>query len=131
MSPDADSDKWIIAGFCVAGHLVPECVARGTTTLADIKAEKNAESKRVMIERYGVDKYVRESGMTPISTDDWGTLYDLGTHRVVRLLNSTLEPDGSAREYFRAVPSSCQTAREAVAWTFGLPEPEYAPAVMS
>lgn len=126
-----DAKEWTVAGFCVAGHLVPECVAHGAITLTAIGAEQNAESKRIMIERFGVDRYVRESGMEPISTDDWGTLYDLGSHRVVRLINSTLEPDGSAREYFRAVPSSCQTARAAVAWTFGLDEPEYAPAVMS
>ena len=110
---------------------MPECVARGQITLADIAVEQNAESKRIMVERYGVDRYVRESDMTPVNTDDWGTLYDLGTHRVVRLLNSTMEPDGSFREYFRAVPNTCRTAREAVAWTFGLQESEYAPAQMS
>jgi len=123
--------KWHVAGFCVRGHLVPECVARGTTSLADIAAEKNAESKRIMIERFGVDRYVRESGMTAMQTDDWGTLYDLGSHRVVRLLNSTANEDGTTNEYFLAVPIGCETARAAVAWTFGLKAEEYQPAAMS
>jgi hypothetical protein len=131
MSPSADMQRWVVSGFAVGGHLVPECVARGKIALADITAEKNAESKRIMIERFGTDKYVRESGMLPISTDDWGTLYDLGSHRVVRLVNSTTETDGTARQYFRAVPTSCATAHEAVAWTFGLEEKNYQPVVMS
>jgi hypothetical protein len=131
MAPSADMQRWVVSGFAVGGHLVPECVARGKIALADITAEKNAESKRIMIERFGIDKYVRESGMLPISTDDWGTLYDLGSHRVVRLVNSTTETDGTARQYFRSVPTSCATAHEAVAWTFGLEEKNYQPVVMS
>lgn len=124
-------DSWVVGCFAVLGHRVPECVARGQISLADIAAENNSESKRIMIERYGVDRYVRESAMTPVQSDDWGTLYDLGSHRVVRLLNSTTEADGTAREYFRAVPRECATAHAAVAWTFGLTAETYRPAVMS
>jgi hypothetical protein len=128
---DVRDGKWCIIGFSVSGHLVPECVARGTITLADIQTETNDETQRIMIERFGIDRYVRESGMAPIQSDDWGTLYDLGTHKVVRLLNSTPNPDGSVNEYFRRVPASCRTAHEAVAWTFGLTAEEYQPAVQS
>lgn len=40
-------------------------------------------------------------------------------------IDATLEPDGSSKFYFLRVPPTMRTAREAVAWTFGLSECEY------
>ena len=48
---------------------------------------------------------------------------------MVRVRNSTPEPDGSHHTYFIAVPPDTKTAHEAVAWTFGLSESEYEPVV--
>ena len=47
---------------------------------------------------------------------------------MVEVLNSTPEPDGSRKTYFLRVPPRTRTAREAVAWTFGVREPDYRPA---
>lgn len=129
--PDPGMKKWIIVGYAHKGHAVPESVVRGTVTLDEIKSTTNDEIKRIMIERYGTERYLRDIGAEPIHVDDWGTLYDLGTYRVVRMVNSTVEPDGTAREYFRAVPHNCETAKAAIAWTYNLAEEEYAPAAMS
>lgn len=38
---------------------------------------------------------------------------------LLRVRNSTPEPDGSFRSYLLRVPPTCRTAREAAAWTFG------------
>lgn len=46
---------------------------------------------------------------------------------MVEVVNSTREPDGSRRTYHLRVPSTMRTAREAVAWTFGLRSWQYAP----
>ncbi len=46
---------------------------------------------------------------------------------MVKVVNSTPEPDGSRREYFLRVPPTVRTAREAVAWTFGLAADAYRP----
>ena len=46
---------------------------------------------------------------------------------MVRVRNSTPEPDGTYKIYRLRVPPWIQTARQAVAWTFGLSEEEYAP----
>jgi hypothetical protein len=46
---------------------------------------------------------------------------------MVEVINATPEPDGSRRTYFLAVPPTVRTAREAVAWTFGLDELDYEP----
>ena len=65
--------------------------------------------------------------------DDFGRLLDTGLDatgepiRVVQVVNATPEKDGSSRHYFLRVPPHVRTAREAVAWTFGLDASEYVP----
>jgi hypothetical protein len=50
---------------------------------------------------------------------------------VVKVRNSTPEPDGSVKNYFLRVPPSMKRAREAVAWTFAMKEEEYLPSVQT
>ena len=46
----------------------------------------------------------------------------------VEVENSTREPDGSRKAYYLRVPPSIRTARQGVAWTFGMAPNEYLPA---
>jgi hypothetical protein len=46
---------------------------------------------------------------------------------IVEVVNSTPEPDGTSRTYWLRVPPRTRTAREGVAWTFGLTAQEYQP----
>jgi hypothetical protein len=46
---------------------------------------------------------------------------------MVEVVNSTPEPDGTHRTYWLRVPPRTRTAREGVAWTFGLEEADYVP----
>jgi hypothetical protein len=48
---------------------------------------------------------------------------------MVEVINSTPELDGTFRTYFLRVPPETRTARQGVAWTFGMTEQEYAPTV--
>ncbi len=50
---------------------------------------------------------------------------------MVEVINATAEPDGGFRHYFLRVPPDTKTAREAVAWSFGLPSRNYAPEIES
>jgi hypothetical protein len=88
-----------------------------------------------LIERYGATRYWIESGARKIHEDEFGVLYDipLGSRmqRSVRVLNATPEPDGTFKEYFIDVPPTVTRAKEAVAWTFGMPAHEYEPVVQS
>jgi hypothetical protein len=43
------------------------------------------------------------------------------------VVNASVGKDGTRKEFFLQVPMKVKTAREAVAWTFGLPEMDYAP----
>ena len=46
---------------------------------------------------------------------------------MVEVVNSTPEPDGTSRTYWLRVPPRTRTAKEGVAWTFGLDGAAYAP----
>ncbi|MFI9822549.1 DUF6745 domain-containing protein [Streptomyces sp. NPDC052013] len=103
-----------------------------TLTPERIRAEENAELRRVMLEYYGYDRYLSDSGAQPVHRDATGTLWRIelvGDEPVVmvEVVNSTPEPDGSHRTYWLRVPPATRTAREGVAWTFGLGAEVYAP----
>jgi hypothetical protein len=50
----------------------------------------------------------------------------IGSWTAVKVTNGTTEPDGSCKRYFLRVPSAMRTAREGVAWTYGLTPEQYA-----
>jgi hypothetical protein len=113
-------------------------------TTAHIDAETNTEVRRVMIERYrrgeeihGAAAFVRDAGAMRLDHDEcYGTLWRReipGDDPIVmiKVVNSTRESDGSFRHYWLRVPPTVQTAREAVAWTFGLAPEQYAPTIES
>jgi hypothetical protein len=125
-------DGWSI--FAVHGVRVPEYVIARPheITVADIASESNQEIKRVKIARYGQSKYLLDAGAKEIHRDDFGTLFvapvsDDEPLVMVKVVNSTPEPDGSFKDYFLRVPPNMKRAREAVAWTFGKKEMDYAP----
>jgi hypothetical protein len=101
-------------------------------TVADIEAESNVEVRRVKIERFGLARYLVKSGAQEIHRDDYGMLYRKQIPGdeplvMVKVVNATPEPDGSFKDYFMRVPPTMQTAREAVAWTFGKSPNDYDP----
>ncbi|MEU5613466.1 DUF6745 domain-containing protein [Streptomyces sparsogenes] len=103
-----------------------------TLTAERIRAEENAELRRVMLEHYGYDRYLEESGARPVHRDETGVLWRIAMPgdepvTMVEVVNSTPEPDGTHRTYWLRVPPRTRTAREGVAWTFGLEADGYAP----
>ncbi|MEV6930028.1 DUF6745 domain-containing protein [Dactylosporangium sp. NPDC051485] len=105
-------------------------------THREIAAERNAELRRVMLEHFGYERYVREAGARRVAADETGVLWrvtfaDDEPLTMVEVVNSTPEPDGTSRVYWLRVPPQTSTAREGVAWTFGLTEGEYRPLVQT
>jgi len=45
--------------------------------------------------------------------------------RAVEVINATPEPDGTHKHFFLQVPAHMRTAREAVAWSYGLSTKAY------
>lgn len=77
-----------------------------TITIQQIKAESNAEVRRVMIERYGEDRYIIDAELRPVDHDEvYGTLYvepqEAGAPVAkIRVVNRSPEPDGTFRIYW-------------------------------
>ncbi|GAA2126212.1 DUF6745 domain-containing protein [Actinomadura napierensis] len=111
----------------------PDFAASLTGLTADrISSEENAELRRVMLEIFGYDRYLAETGARPLHQDETGALWSIdlpGDEPVVmvEVVNSTPEPDGTHRTYYLRVPPSTRTARAGVAWTFGVDEVDYHP----
>lgn len=117
--------------YAVHGVRVSKKVIDRAFTWQDIDAETNAEVRRVMIELYGKEKYIVDSGAEEIHRDDYGILYrkelrDDEPLMMVKVVNSTVEPDGTYKDYWLRVQPSCyggiKTARAAVASTWRKPD---------
>ncbi|MFE7558323.1 DUF6745 domain-containing protein [Kitasatospora sp. NPDC057500] len=104
----------------------------GAVTAERIRTEENAELRRVLLEHYGYERYLADSGAVPVHQDETGVLWRIDLPEdepvvMVEVVNSTAEPDGTFRTYWLRVPPSTLTARAGVAWTFGITEAEYHP----
>jgi hypothetical protein len=107
------NDGWGV--YSIHGVRVTQQIVEApeTLTVHQIEAETNAEVRRVMIDRYGAARYLRDSGATivhELPADH--PIVGLRTARLLRkeiqgdetivmidLLNSTAEPDGSVKRY--------------------------------
>lgn len=120
--------------FSWEGSSVPDRVIKFSQHMNahDIESEPNIEVRRFMIDMFGLDKFMLASGARKIQTDETGSLYlkdmlDDEPIVLVEVINRSPEPDGHFKRYFLRVPPHIRTAREAVAWTFGLRPEHYKP----
>lgn len=98
-----------------------------TIKLETIYAEPNVEMRRILTERYGLDRFMIDSHADVISSETInGQVYELYLREqlfdenivMVRVVNSTPEPDGTFKNYWLRVPPTTTSALAAVAWTF-------------
>ncbi|MFC4071648.1 DUF6745 domain-containing protein [Actinoplanes subglobosus] len=124
---------WAWRGMPIPADLASELPK---LTIGRIRKEDNAEIRRVMLEHYGYDRYLRDAGARKMGSDETGTLWYLDLPGdeplvMVEVVNSTPEPDGTSRIYWLRVPPRTRSAREGVAWTFGLTAEEYQPLIQT
>lgn len=105
-------------------------------TILHIQKENNTEVRRVMLEKYGYAKYLKNTNAELLAQDRFGKLWSVPVQNdeplvMVEVLNSTPEPDGSIKTYFLRVPPNTKTCQEGIAWTFGLERGQYDPVFMS
>lgn len=122
--------------FAWRGTAVPRDIIESPQTLTSrrIDEERNIELRRALIDKFGVANYLQEACAGIRDQSEMGTLYIKqmpGDEPIalVRVKNSTPEPDGSFKEYFLRVPPTMKTVREAVAWTFHMRPEDYGPSL--
>jgi hypothetical protein len=84
-----------------------------------------------MIEIMTPQRYVAQGGAARVAEDETGILWRKAwlasdAWAAVEVINATPEPDGTRQHFFLQVPATMRTAREAVAWTYGLSANAYA-----
>jgi len=126
-------DGWGVYSVCgvsVVPHLITD---PSKLTVAEVESQWSAEVSRIMIDRYGVERFIQDCGTEVIDQSEYGVLYCKRTGRspfaMVKVINRSPEPDGSFKTYFLEVPPTMTTARAAIAWTFEMEESEYSPIV--
>ncbi|WP_050024745.1 DUF6745 domain-containing protein [Verrucomicrobium sp. BvORR034] len=105
-----------------------------TLTTEEILAERNAEVRRVMIERVGLERFLAESKAETLheDTDPGGArkLYRLPLPDDEDLVCVSVNCPSTGRHYLIRVPPAMKTCHQAVAWTAGFDNPaDYAPLV--
>ena len=129
------ADGWSV--FAWKGVEVPSWMIEQPEriSLAAIDAETNVQLRRCMIEIMTPQRYVALGGARKVAADETGVLwrriwfnYDIWS--AVEVINATPEPDGTHKHFFLQVPANIQTAREAVAWTYGMQPDDYARVVV-
>jgi len=101
-------------------------------TAPEVLAEPDVEVRRVMIERMGYERLVRDGGARRLAEDETGVLWRLDLaddEPLVCVEVADPSTGGAFRRYLLRVPPDARSAREAVAWTFGIDAREYRPAV--
>lgn len=92
---------------------------------AQVLNAKNAEVRRYLMKRVGYDNVKHAVGAATLHADGTSELLRFADGDVyVKVRDSSTE-----REYLLYVPQNMKTCRQAIAWTFGLLEHEYAPEI--
>jgi hypothetical protein len=125
------SGRAIAQAIQIAGHhnrVHQASLGLVTITVAEIDAAENETHRRDLIEVYrdGLVGYLRDSGAQAVQRDDTGELVARKTagDPVVAVL---VKCPSTGRDYVLRVPPAMKSAREAVAWTFGMKAKEYQP----
>lgn len=108
-------------------------------TVEKIDSEDNVEFRRIMLEIYGFDNYLKNSEAELVDRDADPHIGALWVKRqeddediyMLEMRNSTQELDGTWKTYVIRVPPEMRTARQANAWSYGLEPHEYNPILQS
>jgi hypothetical protein len=91
--------------------------------------------RQALVQAMGTGRFIAAARLAPVHTDETGALYLVGPARdplaYVRVEDATPGADGTRAEHWLRVPPHVATAREAVAWTFGVSEQTYSPTMES
>jgi hypothetical protein len=117
------------------GVLLPRWIIdrRDLVTVRTIAAAQDPQIRRCMIDLLTPERFIAGGGAYRVAADETGVLWRQRWRweawAAVEVVNGTPEQDGTYRRYYLQVPANMRSAREAVAWTYGLSEQRYKPSV--
>lgn len=125
-------DGWNI--YAWRGNAVPRSAIEEPVKIS-VDQVLNAEGfdmQRFLLERMTPERFIRQGGAQAVARDRFGTLWKKRLARddmwcAVEVINGTPEKDGSYQHFYIQVPSEVVTARQAVAWTYGMLAEDYNP----
>ena len=128
-------DGWSL--FAWKGVTVPAWMIERQKRITIDKIDNMFEPilRNTMIDIMTPERFIRLSSPQCVSRDETGILWrkswsvrqvPIGSWCAVEVVNGSAEPDGSHKNYVLRVPTECRTAREAVAWTYGMTAAQYA-----
>ena len=104
---------------------------------ADIIETNSFNANEVSQADYGLESIIYELNVAAarVAEDETGILWRRmwlasDAWAAVEVINATPEPDGTRRHFFLQVPANLRTARDAVAWTYGMRADAYARLVL-
>jgi hypothetical protein len=108
------------------GDSFADWLLAGRITAIDASARRS-----VALQAMGVARAATALRLHPVHADSFGRLFHFGVRldpsAFVAVRDRSVEADGAPIEHWICVPPHVATAREAVAWTFGMSEHEYRP----
>lgn len=118
--------------WCWHGTELPaQAILHPEIAKAAIGAEKDPQTRRALIARYGTLRYLEEVGARVVSSDEWGTLYrseKTGCEpyvvlRIIRDADSSAwsvlessEAEGEESDVFAPIANHCRSVSEAFSW---------------
>ncbi|MDX2155450.1 MAG: hypothetical protein SFW09_02985 [Hyphomicrobiaceae bacterium] len=95
-----------------------------------IEREPDLTLRHCMVDIFTAERFIRRGYAERVAEDESGVLWQRlwrrgGIWAAVEVVNGTPEPDQTFKRYYLQVPGNLRSARQAVAWTYGLTEHEY------
>lgn len=136
------------SNFYLRGNILSELewqnILNKKIKLDIIEKTPDVKFRRMLIEYYGIGRYLEDTQTKPIYKSDLGEIYKK-LHKddeplvAIKVKNSTPEEDGSYKDYFIRIPpyfgrrrflvSKEKIIRDAIAWTFAMKGSEYDPKI--
>ncbi|MEE8434284.1 MAG: hypothetical protein V3S64_05800 [bacterium] len=123
-------DGWGV--YVWKGLYVPPEMMEAPVTLKAIREMESIEYQRVLIDRYGLERYFEDSGAREVARDAQGVLLEMempggGAQQIVRVENPTPGPGGERRIYLLPLKERFDNPTDAIGSTFGLSPGNYKP----
>lgn len=97
-----------------------------TLSASEVLGCRNAERRRVMIERMGVERFLEDARALPVDSDREAggrALYRIALERDEDLVCLSVTCPSTGRRYFLRVPPGTETCGAAAAWLAGFDKP--------